>query len=145
EVTVGRFRQFLTGYNAWRSAGNPSSGAGGNGMTGTGWDTAWDASLPADVDAVKGELYANAVAFPTWGAGDGAVPINYVDWYEAFAFCVWDGGRLPTSVEWEYAASNRFQTQYPWGASAPTTMLAVYGYCGQGESTDCFRFDIPEV
>jgi formylglycine-generating enzyme required for sulfatase activity len=32
-------------------------------------------------------------------------PQNCMDWYTAFAFCAWDGGRLTTEAEWNYAAS----------------------------------------
>jgi formylglycine-generating enzyme required for sulfatase activity len=47
-----------------------------------------------------------------------------MDWYEAYAFCIWDGGFLPTDAEWNYAAAGGAQQRaYPW--SNPPTSLTI--------------------
>lgn len=43
-------------------------------------------------------------------------PINCVSMWEAERYCKWAGKRLPTNIEWEFAARSR-KTEYmwPWG------------------------------
>ena len=43
------------------------------------------------------------------------LPVVNVDWWSAYAFASWAGGRLPTAEEWESAASGRGRRVYPWG------------------------------
>jgi formylglycine-generating enzyme required for sulfatase activity len=61
-------------------------------------------------------------------------PINCVDWNEARAYCEWTGGRLPTEVEWEFAARGLDGRKYPWGNEAPASQL-----CWGGEGNDLGR------
>jgi formylglycine-generating enzyme required for sulfatase activity len=43
-------------------------------------------------------------------------PLNCVPWHVLFAFCIWDGGRLPTDAEFGFAAlGGDEQRKFAWG------------------------------
>lgn len=125
EVTVGRFRKFVAAYGT-PIAVTPADGAGA-GPNGGGWQSRWNVELPADEVTLRSRITA-AGCLPNWTnqpASNEQLPINCVDWYTAFAFCIWDGGRLPSAPEWEYAAAGGSDDRlYPWGAADPTSSLA---------------------
>jgi len=97
EVTVRRFRMFVNaGMGTQKSP--PADGAGAHPrIAGSGWSSAWNANLAADADALKTAQKCFA-AYQSWTDAPGSnesKPVNCLNWYTAFAFCAWDGGRLP--------------------------------------------------
>jgi formylglycine-generating enzyme required for sulfatase activity len=131
-VTVGRFRQFV---DAWNNGSGymPAAGSGkhtnlndGQGLANSGdpgtYETGWVASDNCNIAPTDANLACNSI-FQTWtdsAGGQENLPINCVNWWESYAFCIWDGGFLPSEAEWEYAAAGgNQQREYPWGSTAP--------------------------
>jgi formylglycine-generating enzyme required for sulfatase activity len=50
-------------------------------------------------------------------------PVVYVAGRDAIAYCEWIGGRLPTDVEWEYAARAGSDTRHYWGENIDARCL----------------------
>jgi formylglycine-generating enzyme len=132
EVTVRRFRRFVMA-----NASNPAPGSGRNPKNpdDAGWDESWNQFLPDTSEELRAMLTSTeeCALETTWSEDVGSneyLPINCVNWYVAQAFCIWDGGRLPTLLEWEFAAGGAEERVYPWSSPANdatlNSKLAVY-------------------
>jgi len=147
EVTVGRFRNFVAavvgGWTPASGSGKHTHLNGGAGLANSagagneaGWDTTWNTNLPAAKATWDGYLGCDATV-QTWTASSGAnetKPITCVNWYQSAAFCIWDGGFLPSEAEWSYAAAGgNEQRQYPWSSPASSTMID----CSYANDSSC--------
>lgn len=126
EVTVGRFRKFINaGYGTQAKPPFPGAGAHPN-NPGSGWDSTWNQYLTADTSSLVGAVKCNPTS-QTWTDAAGTnenLPMNCLTWYEAMAFCIWDGGYLPTEGEWNFAAAGGLeQRAYPWSNPAGSVSL----------------------
>jgi formylglycine-generating enzyme required for sulfatase activity len=138
-VTVARYRAYLAAARAsgWRPADGDGRHVhlnGGHGLADVGsggfehgWRDAWsDDTLladPADND--------NTVPH---------MPINGMTWAQAYAFCIWDGGFLPSEAEWNYAAAGGDQQRvYPWSQPPQDATLSckLAAYTQPGDANAC--------
>jgi formylglycine-generating enzyme len=172
DVTVGRFRQFVT---AWRAGWRPAPGSGkhthlngGQGLANANttpygpsgssdaapvvpgaFESGWvDTGVTIDLSdaALSNISYCKGGGCPpdpyaTWTSAPGAnerMPMNLVTGMDAYAFCIWDGGFIPSEAELKYAqAGGAEQREYPWGASDPDLPANAILHCNYPGDGGC--------
>ncbi|HYP88234.1 MAG TPA: SUMF1/EgtB/PvdO family nonheme iron enzyme, partial [Polyangiaceae bacterium] len=140
EVTVGRFRKFFAEIGKFELP--EGAGKNINNADDPGWDASGNQQFSRELGYIEEQQLNcrnDASTKPTWthdaGTSTEARPINCVGWKAAQAFCIWDGGRLPTDAEWNYAAAGGDKNRdYPWGSDVPDCDLANYRACLSGSS-----------
>ena len=115
-------------YKAFMDAGGYTNSAY---WTTDGWNWRTTHSVTEPYYWSSGELNSG-IAFPNY-------PVLGVTWYEAYAFCNWTGGHLPTEAQWEKAARYTDARYYPWGSTWDASKCNSY----ENVSPDTFCYSSP--
>ena len=157
-VTVARFRRFAEAWSntSWRPQEHDGrhthlAGGGLTDVTGGGLEYGWksadyEGDVPNTIAGWTNHLtnltFCQGMGFTmTWTATSGAYekrPTNCVTWPEAYAFCIWDGGFLPSRAEQVYAAAGGAQNRvYPWSTDLVSPPIgATYTVYNPPRSSD---------
>lgn len=103
EVTIGQYDEFLTVLKTTPAGqwDHPEQPKTKKGHAPPNW--------PALITAAKSGTTFNGEPLSL------NMPVTQVDWFDAYAYAKWRGGRLPTEEEWEKAARGEKGFKYPWG------------------------------
>src|ERR1019366_7060298 len=105
-VAVGRFRKFVTAWDQG-SGYTPDVGSGKHTHLNNGKGLVDSGATGPGVVYESGWLESG---------NNEKLPMNCVNWFEAYAFCIWDGGFLASEAEYELAAAGGSeQRRFPWG------------------------------
>ncbi len=103
-------------------------------------DAAWNTDLFSTKAAWDSNLACDSQASwtPSSGGNENR-PISCVLWSQAAAYCIWDGGFLPSEAEENYArAGGNQQRYYPWSSPPSSTTIdcSFANYLGAAGGTD---------